>query len=294
MQQKSLTPLFQRKKLTASDIQRFQNIILSFYLNHGRPFPWRNTHNPYHILVSEMMLQQTQTDRVVPKYEQFIQRFPDIDSLADAAFKEVFLLWQGLGYNRRALALHKTAILIRDNYHGTVPTTVDKLCMLPGLGPYSARAILAFAYNQPTVFIETNIRNVYTYFFFQDATAVHDKELEPLIEKTLYAHDPRTWYYALMDYGVMLKKKYPYLNKKSKHYLKQSRFQGSNRQIRGMILKTFLTDSELNVRELHKKLSLPLNKIEPILVQLVNEGLLIQKDHYFTLPESNFFQQKKI
>ncbi|MEM0466416.1 MAG: A/G-specific adenine glycosylase [Candidatus Thermoplasmatota archaeon] len=287
MRQTILEPLFFSRKLTDADIARFHQTILDFYHNHGRSFPWRNTDNPYHILVSEVMLQQTQTDRVVPKYEQFIRTYPDVERLAAASFREILSVWQGLGYNRRALALKKTAEILLTQHHGKVPDTLDELLALPGLGPYSARAILTFAYHQPMVFLETNIRNVYIYFFFQDQTTVHDKELEPLIEKTLYTPDPRTWYYALMDYGAMLKKKNPYLNKKSRHYTRQSRFHGSNRQIRGQILSTLLGTHAVPLVDFCEKLHLSEQTLQPILTQLIHEGLITQKDKYYQLVESS-------
>ena len=153
----------------------FQTELLSFYQKEGRSFLWRNTQNPYHILVSEIMLQQTQADRVVPKYELFLLNFPTLQSLADAPLREVLTLWQGLGYNRRAMGLHKAAQIVAYEYQGMVPDCQEKLMQLPSIGPYTAGAVCAFAFNQPTVFIETNIRSVFIHFFFQGLTKIPDR-----------------------------------------------------------------------------------------------------------------------
>lgn len=222
-------------------IKVFQKIILDFFKNNRRDFPWRQTTDPYKILVSEVMLQQTQTSRVAQKYEKFIEQFPDFSALAAASLREVLSAWQGLGYNRRALYLKKTAETVVHAWGGILPTDPEKLIKLPGIGKATAHAISAFAFHKPVSFIETNIRTVFIYFFFRRRRhAVPDAELLPYIEKALNQQNPREWYYALMDYGVMLKEKYPHLNKKSAHYKKQSPFVGSNRQLRGKMLKLLL------------------------------------------------------
>lgn len=232
----------------------FQKKIWDYYRVHGRKFPWRNTKNPYRILVSEVMLQQTQVDRVVPKYKMFLKVFPTIESLAQANLKEVLLLWQGLGYNRRAKMLHDTARQVVKIYKGKLPQDEGELTALPGIGVYTAGAVRAFAYNQPSVIIETNIRSVFLHFFFKDKKSVSDKDIFIQIQKTLDKNNPRDWYFALMDYGSMLKKE-ENPNIRSKHYTKQSSFKGSNRQIRGLILKTLLeSKNNLTKATLAKKL----------------------------------------
>ena len=233
--------------LDADKITEFRRSILDFYERQGRDFPWRHTVNPYEILVSEIMLQQTQTERVLPKYLAWLERFPDVQTLAAAPLADVLALWSGLGYNRRARFLQQACRLISERIAkgGTFPDTPEELDALPGIGPYTARAVCTFAFNKPEVFIETNIRSVYIFFFFphQNTKGVADKDLLPLIEKTLYRENPRLWYYALMDYGAALKKKVENPSRKSRHYTKQSRFEGSLRQARGAIIRQLVNSA---------------------------------------------------
>ncbi len=189
--------------------KKFQEVIFTYYRENKRIFAWRETIDPYAILVSEIMLQQTQTERVKIKYAEWLVHFPTLESLATAPLQKVLLHWQGLGYNRRALALKKCAEIITSTYKGKFPIDYDKLLTLPGIGPYTAGAVMAFAYNKPYPVIETNIRTVYIHFFYGDKFGqIDDKELLPLTEKTLprvasAKWGAREWYYALMDYGVM-------------------------------------------------------------------------------------------
>src|SRR5579872_3425524 len=188
----------------------FQEIIKNYYHKNGRVFSWRQNITPYHVVVSEIMLQQTQTDRVASKFELFIDIFPDFKALANAPFEQLLRTWKGLGYNRRAIALQKVAQKVMTEFGGVLPNSVDTLATFPGIGRATASSIVAFAFNSPTVFIETNIRTVFIYFFFYDKInkrmLIHDKEILPLVEKTVDQDNPRAWYYALMDYGVLLKK----------------------------------------------------------------------------------------
>lgn len=218
----------------------FREIIYHYYHARRRSFSWREQITPYRIVVSEVMLQQTQTDRVAKKFDLFVENFTDFQSLAQAPFEEVLRLWKGLGYNRRALALQKIAQKIMTEHDGSLPQSVDVLSTFPGIGKATASSILAFACNLPTVFIETNIRTVFIYFFFKQSREIHDKQIMPLIQVALDQQNPREWYYALMDYGVMLKKTVGNLSQFSKHHVKQSTFEGSDRQIRGMILQVLL------------------------------------------------------
>lgn len=221
-------------------ITQFQHKIHTFYTACQRSFPWRYVNDPYLIVVSEIMLQQTQTFRVEPKYTVFIERFPSFDALANATQKEIFAYWQGLGYNRRALYLQQIAQWVMTNHNGTLPQDPLILETQKGIGHATARSICTFAFNIPTVFIETNIRSVFLHEFFNGQTNVHDKQLLPLIEQTVNAQDPRSWYYALMDYGVFLKATIPNPNIHSAHHSKQTKFEGSTRQIRGAILRLLL------------------------------------------------------
>jgi A/G-specific adenine glycosylase len=270
--------------LTSQAANLFQKIIYNYYQENSRKFPWRETNNPYHILVSEIMLQQTQTKRVVKKYKQFIETFPDFESLAKASLREVLELWHGLGYNRRAKALKETANIVVEEFKGVLPSSSDILKKFPGIGEYTASAVATFAFNKPTLFIETNIRSVFLHFFFSDRDDVKDTEIFPLIEKTLDASNPRIWYYALMDYGVLLKKRYKNPSRKSAHYRKQSAFEGSNREIRGMILKILLDEKSLSEREIIQKLGKDTEKTKRNLKQLLKEGLVKKKGKGFVLP----------
>ena len=223
-----------------AQITKFQKKVWDFYeLNKRDSLPWRKTKDPYKILVSEMMLQQTQVDRVVPKYQAFLKRFPNAKSLAMAPLSDVLALWSGLGYNRRALFLKRASETVMSDWKGKFPKDADSLQSLPGVGPYTARAVATFAYSQTYTFIETNIRSVFIHEFFRESHDVSDAELFPLIEQSVDAGTPREWYYALMDYGSVLKKTGANPSRKSKHHSVQSAFSGSLREIRGGILKKF-------------------------------------------------------
>ncbi len=264
----------QGNMLTTDAIHAFQKNIYAYYQEHGRKLPWRETSNPYHILVSEIMLQQTQVERVTEKYKEFIKAFPDFHALAQAPLQTILKVWQGLGYNRRAIALKKSAEMVVTTYNGALPSSPDVLMTLPGIGRYTASALVTFAFNQPTVFIETNIRTVFIHFFFQNRSDIKDSEILPLVEKTLDTSNPRTWYYALMDYGVMLKKQYQNPTRRSAHYHKQTPFKGSNRQLRGMILKVLTRETSMSERELVQTLKMDPERIKSTLMQLLDEGFI--------------------
>ncbi len=215
---------------------RFRGLVYRHFDMSGRDFPWRRTTDPYRILVSEIMLQQTQTGRTVEKYVEFIARFPNVGDLAQANATEVLAIWQGLGYNRRALALHRTARIIAAEFGGLVPREKSALMALPGIGAYTAAAIRAFAFNLPEVFIETNIRTAFIHEFFPDIEGVRDHDILPLVEATLDHAAPRRWYQALMDYGAMLKQSGNPSRRSAHHHL-QSPFKGSRREARGIILR---------------------------------------------------------
>lgn len=227
-------------KIHPTQIRDFQARVWAFYERQGRhDLPWRKTKNPYKILVSEVMLQQTQVSRVREKYAEFLEVFPTVQALAETSLADVLRVWQGMGYNRRAKYLHDTAQKIIREHRGNVPKSEQALRALPGVGHYTANAILTFAHNEPRVFIETNIRRVFIHHFFKNKRGVSDKEILPLVEATLDTKNPREWYYALMDYGAHLPKitnKNP--NRQSKHYVKQSSFRGSSREFRGKIIRS--------------------------------------------------------
>jgi len=253
---------------------QFQKIILSFYNHEGRDMPWRHTTNPYHILVSEIMLQQTQVDRVNKKYPEFINAFPTYANLADAPLHQVLAVWQGMGYNRRAIALQACARKVLMEYNGILPSDAEVLETLPGIGHATACSIAAFAFNRPVVFIETNIRRVFIHFFFNDRSSVRDREILPFAEQALYRKNPRVWYWALMDYGSALKNAIPNPNRKSAHYTKQATFKGSDRQIRGIVIKSLLKAPEQDEQELVETIPHDPARVHKIIEGLVAEGFI--------------------
>lgn len=274
-----------RDKLSARQVSSFQRFILEFYKEHRRDLPWRNTDNAYHILVSEIMLQQTQVERVVEKYDRFITAFPDFLSLAKAPLKNVLNVWQGLGYNRRAISLVKLANMIVAEYGGTFPDDVRGLMKLPGIGQATAGCLLAFVFRKPSVFIETNIRRVFIHHFFHDREGIHDDEIMPLVKTTLYKSNPRDWYYALMDYGSMLKRQIENPNRKSAHYARQSAFEGSDRKIRGAILKVLVGRSSMTERDIAKTIGIKQERIGKILSGLIREGFITKKTTVYRIAE---------
>jgi len=275
--------LYKKEGLNQEVIKPFQNIIYSYFKQYGRDFPFRDEISPYNVVISEMMLQQTQTNRVVEKFQQFIQKFPDFQSLASASLNDVLKVWQGLGYNRRAMALKKIAEKVVTEFDGILPADVEILKTFPQIGHNTASSIVAFAFNMPTFFIEVNIRRVYTYFFFPGTSSIEDSVIMPIVRKTLDRSNVRKWYYALMDFGVMLKKTHPELNKRSAHYRKQSKFKGSSREIRGKILKLLITSSNLTEVEISKELEIDSKKLKEIMNLLIKEGFIKQEGNQFSI-----------
>jgi A/G-specific adenine glycosylase len=266
----------------AEDIRKFRQIIRTHYRRYGRGFPWRDTRDPYEIMVSEIMLQQTGTERVLKKYAPFLEAFPGFQSLAAADMKDVLALWQGLGYNRRARALREIALRVCRDFGGRLPDDPSVLLGFPGIGPGTAGSLPAFVYNRPTVFIETNIRRVFLHFFFTGRENVHDREILPLVEASLDKRDPRTWYYGLMDYGVYLKSLYPNVNRRSAHYAAQPRFENSNRQVRGRIIKVLAQmdtrkERALSVEELAARTGFDYERVKKAAEALAAEGMVAEK-----------------
>lgn len=263
----------------------FQAQIWDYYQRHGRhDLPWRqaeNGFNPYHILVSEVMLQQTQVSRVLPKYRQFLERFSTPEALAAVPLGDVLRVWSGLGYNRRAKYLHQAAQQIVENYGGVFPRTVLELTGLPGIGQGTAGAILAYAFNEPVAFVETNIRTVFIHHFFHDQTGVADKAVLALVNQTLpEPGKSREWYWALMDYGSYLKKAEGNPNHRSRSYSKQSKFNGSRRQIRGQILR-LLGGAPMSRRLLMHQVAD--ERVGEVVDQLIAEGLVLKQGRSLSL-----------
>lgn len=260
--------------------EAFLQELWAYYDEHGRDLPWRRTNDPYKIMVSEIMLQQTQVGRVAVKYEQLLEAFPDVGVLANAPLASVLKLWSGLGYNRRAKYLHTAAQIIRDEYKGNVPDNLKDLVNLPGIGHNTAGAILAYAFNKPAVFIETNIRTVYIHYFFKDQSNISDQQIIELINKTIDKENPRDFYWALMDWGTYIKSTIGNVSKNSKHYSKQSKFEGSLRQVRGKVLR------ELGVanRTLPQLLeSIQDERVENVLTDLQKEKMITRRGQNYCL-----------
>ncbi len=249
-------------------------IVKRYYKKHGRhDLPWRHTTDAYKIAVSEIMLQQTQVARVIEKYQEFLKKFPTLRALAKAPLSDVLRIWSGLGYNRRAKFLHQMAQSIVRDHKGKFPTTYEALKSLPGIGPYTAGAIYAFAYNKPFPVIETNIRTVYIHHFFPKKDKVLDIDLMKIIEKTLDQKNPREWYWALMDYGSHLKQTGNKVHRASKHYTKQSKFEGSKRQIRGAIMRELLKGPATIVK-IVKEIEKEKGSVQEVFGDLVREGFV--------------------
>lgn len=270
-------------KLSQKQIADFRNIVYDFFKINKRNFPWRETEDPYCILVSEIMLQQTQTERVIAKYRDFINAFPDINSLALAPYRDVLAAWKGLGYNRRAKWLHEIAKRIIEKQDSTVPKDILELEKLPGIGTATARSIVTFAYNTPTVFLETNIRTVFIHHFFKGSTGIDEKELLELASQVIDKENPRKWYSALMDYGHYLKKNVGNLNRKSTLYRRQSKFEDSDRQIRGKILEILLNKQSISTNEICKILQKDDQRVKRIVCEMKKEELISQNGNTLSL-----------
>jgi A/G-specific adenine glycosylase len=271
------------KVLTLARVRAFQKKIYSHYDTRGRDLPWRKKPDPYRVLVSEIMLQQTQVERVIEKFQEFLEAFPDFNALAHAPLPELLKIWQGMGYNRRALALKALAQKVVAEYRGKLPHELEKLLALPGIGPYTAGAIAAFAFNRPVVFMDTNIRRVYIHEFFHDRDGIHDDEMIPFLERTMDAEHPRKWYNALMDYGTMLKKGQVNPNRRSAHYARQSPFENSNRQVRGKILKVLVAESQLSAAQIVKRTEMDPERVKANLLLLEEEGFIRKRGTRYSI-----------
>ncbi|RJO63672.1 MAG: A/G-specific adenine glycosylase [Candidatus Omnitrophota bacterium] len=264
-------------------MKQFRRAIYSYYKKHGRVLPWRKTKNPYCILVSEIMLQQTQVSRVRVKFPLFIRRFPSVHSLAKAPQAEIVKAWQGLGYNRRAVHLKRLAQILVSKFKGRIPANPEALITLPGIGKATAGAICAFAFNKPVIFIETNIRSVFIHHFFKTARPVSDEELFPYLCRYLDKKNPRKWYSALMDYGVYLKEANANPSRRSLHYRRQSLFEGSRRQLRGRIIRLLAMRGRMDLSTLAGQAGLKALRLEPVMDLLCEEGLVLRRGNCYTL-----------
>jgi len=269
--------------LAPATVASFQEAVYTRYRANPRVMPWRSTADPYRILVSEIMLQQTRVERVMTKYNEFLAAFPTLPALADAPLSDVLRVWKGLGYNRRAIALKRCAELVLASHGGRLPDSIPGLESLPGIGPYTARAVAAFAFNTPEPFIETNIRTVFIHFFFHGREQVNDREIMPLVAATLDRDNPRDWYYALMDYGVLLKQLHPNPSRRSRHHVRQSPFKGSNRELRSRMLRAILEQPGITPGQLAKLLECERQALEKNLPALEREGFVMRRGRGYSV-----------
>lgn len=276
-------------------LEPFRALVLARGRELYRDLPWRRTTDPYQIWISEVMLQQTQVSRVDGRWQHWLERFPTVDALAAAQTADVLDEWQGMGYNRRALALHRAAQAIAE-MGGQIPREVAALVALPGIGPATAAGIRAFAYNLPGVYLETNVRAVLLHELYPDAVQVPDRELAAVAEATCPADDtdptddPRTWYYALLDYGAHLKKTVGNPSRRSRTYARQSRFEGSHRQKRAMVVRALLAHrgkgvdaatvaNELSLQEMRAgREAVGEQMVHDLLDELACEGFCYERD----------------
>ena len=251
------------------DTNQFSELIWEKAGELYRDMPWRDDPSFYHVLVSELMLQQTQVSRVLVKFDEFMKPFPTIEALAKASLADVLRVWQGLGYNRRAKFLHEAAKYVVQ--HGQ-PTTIDGLVELPGVGRNTAGALMNYVYEIPTPFIETNIRTVFLNHFFEGEKSVSDAAIYELVDETMDREHPREWFWALMDYGAWLKSQGAGVLDLSTHYRKQAPLNGSVREVRGQII-AHLISRDYEIIELSDALNAD-ERFEPAIEGLVRDGLI--------------------
>jgi len=271
-----------RQEVAKPSVDAFKRKVWSYYRKAARTMPWRTEKGKvlldYKVFVSEIMLQQTQVSRVTRKYESFLKRFPTVFALAEASKKDLLEEWQGLGYNRRALNMQKAAQVVSADYKGAFPRDLKKLDNMPGIGEATAAAILNYAFEIPVPFIETNIRRALIHHFFPKGRSVSDKRLLPLAKEALDEKNPREWHYALMDYGSFLARTVPNPNRKSSRYSKQSRFEGSRRQVRGRILRILARrghdSSGMPIADMYQHLGVSDHDLESILSDMIEEGFI--------------------
>lgn len=251
-------------------IAAFRRTVWKHYKEHGRhTLPWRKTIDPYRILVSEVMLQQTQVPRVIEKYKEFLKEFPSVQALAKASLGDVLKVWSGLGYNRRGKYLHDAAVSIVEEHGGKFPREYPSLRAIPGVGQYTANAVRVFAFNESEILVETNVRTAIIHHFFPGERTIKDTEIEKLAAKVAVGQDPREWHSALFDYGAYLKQSGIRTNNRTTAYTKQAVFKGSLREVRGTILKELhKTDSDVFGLHFEKK------RIITALASLARDGLV--------------------
>jgi A/G-specific adenine glycosylase len=277
----------------AFDPAAFRERVLTLAAPHWRDLPWRRTRDPYRVWLSEVMLQQTQVARVEARWDDWLALFPTVGALARADDAEVLRAWQGMGYNRRALGLHRAARIVAEDFGGEFPRDLDALLSLPGVGPSTAAGVRAFAFDEPGVYLETNVRAVFIHELFAGVPSVADSQLVPLVRAACPdgpGADVRGWYYALLDYGAFLKRAVPNPTRRSRSYARQSRFEGSHRQKRAAVLRAVLACGEGGVtarqvaelidrqEEQAGREAVGLSGVEAILGELEREGFCANRE----------------
>ena len=284
------------------EIEKIQEAVLCWYEKNGRKLPWRETTDPYKILVSEMMLQQTQVDRVIPKYNAFLEEFPTTQTLATAATADVLRMWSGLGYNRRALYLQKCARAIEAEHKGIFPEKENELQELPGIGPYTRAAVVSFAFNKNIAVIDVNIELLYKRIFYNKA-----ENVQAIAQTLLPKERSRDWHNALMDIGALfctaknpkcndcpLSKFCASANKKERHEATREKkkvvpFKESDRIVRGTVLKLLTKENNQEITKVYKQLleqniKREKEKFEEIVLQLEKDGLVKRENNVVSLP----------
>jgi len=270
----------QRSSISEEDIHRFHQKIFQFYQKNKRELPWRKTTDPYKILVSEFMLQQTQVSRVIEYYTKWMKHWPTVESLANEAYKNVLNAWMGLGYNRRAMYLHNTSKIIFKEYDGDVLAAMNHYDKLPGIGLYTSKAVQIFAANEDIATVDTNIRRIFIKEFQLNET-ISDKDLFEIAKQVLPKGKSRDWHNALMDYGAM------YLTSRKtgiKPKTKQSKFKGSDREIRGKILRLLLSEGQ-SPYELEEKLDVDSERLNTILSKMMKEKTISKTNNQYHVPQ---------
>ncbi len=259
-------------KLSPSHIRSFQHNVFAYYKKYGRDLPWRKTTNPYYILLSEIMLQQTQVDRVIQYYHRWTTKWPHVVDLARADRREVLQEWMGLGYNNRAINIHKAAQKIIESYNGDVIAAMKNYKDIPGVGPYISHAVRIFSGNEDTVTVDTNIRRILIHEFHLHKK-ISDNELWDIAEHCLPKGKSRDWHNALMDYGAtLLTSRKTGIRPKTQ----QSPFEGSDRQIRAQIIRHLLNNVSVEFSEICSRFSIEKNRLDKIIYSLIKDGLVFR------------------
>ncbi len=264
-----------------------------------RQLPWRDTRDPWHVLVSEVMLQQTGVNRVLPKWSMFISQFPTVLECSQAPLGDVLRLWQGLGYPRRAKNLQAAAQVVVEQHNGAVPSTLDGLLALPGIGPYTARAVLAFAFEEDAAVVDTNIARVLARFHGQTLKA---REAQKLADEWVPQGEAWLWNQALMDLGATICRPQPLCDEcplqedcawggqgvdpsvgSAGVSVAQAKFEGSDRQARGRLIKA-LGEFPVLLVAIAEVMDRPIDIAQRLVHNLLDEGLVVRDGDELRLP----------